>query len=81
MRKNFAGESGIEASDHANPKKTNQDLTGDNWITNPILYLVPTDIIFNYLRNTQRLRTPAKQPEKTFMKEVNPLKTDGVCSF
>ena len=61
MRENFAGESGTEASNHTNPKsKANQDLIGDNWITNPILYLAPTDIVFNYLRNTQRLRTPAK---------------------
>ena len=58
MRENFAGESGTEASDHANPKsKANQDLTGDNGITNPILYLALTDIVFNYLRNTQRLHT------------------------
>ena len=61
MREDFAGESGMEASDHANPKSTaNQDLNGDNGITNPIFYLAPTDIVFNYLRNTQRLRTPAK---------------------
>ena len=60
MREDFAGEYGMEASDHANPKKKKQDLTGDNGVTNPIMYLVPTDIVFNYLRNTQRLHTPAK---------------------
>ena len=58
MREDFAGEAGTEASDHANLKsKANQDLTGDNGVTNPILYLVPTDIVFNYLGNTQRLCT------------------------
>ena len=58
MRENFTGESGTEAYDHANPKsKANQDLVGDNGITNQILYLAPTGIIFNYPRNTQRLRT------------------------
>ena len=60
MREDFAGEAGTKASDHANPKsKANQDLTGDNGITNPILYLVPTDIVFNYLRNNKDC-TPAK---------------------
>ena len=58
MRENFAGESGTEASDHANPKsKANQDLAGDNGITNPILYLAPTEFVSNYLRNTQGLCT------------------------
>ena len=58
MRENFAGEPGTEASDHANPEsKVNQDLAGDHGITNLILYLTPTGIIFNYLRNTQRLCT------------------------
>ena len=66
MRGDFAGESGTEASDHANPKSSmNQDLTGDNGITNPILHLTPIGIVFNYLRNTQRLRTyQRKRPEK-----------------
>ena len=83
MRENFAGESGTEASDHANPKsKANQDLAGDNGITNLILYLAPTGIVFNYLRNTQRLCTYQQDDmRKTFMKEVNLLKTTGVCSF
>ena len=57
MREDFARESRTEASDHANPKsKANQDLTGDNGITNPILYLAPTKIVSNYMRNTQGLR-------------------------
>ena len=48
MRENFVGESETEASDHANPKsKANQDLAGDNRITNQILYLAPTSIVFN----------------------------------
>ena len=48
MREDFAGESGTEASDHANPKsKVNQDLTGDNGITNPILHLTLIGIVFN----------------------------------
>ena len=55
MRDKFAGESGTEAPDHANSKsKVNQDLAGDNRITNLIPYLAPTGIVFNYLRNTQR---------------------------
>ena len=58
MREDFDGESGMEASDHANPKlKANRDLAEDNRIKNQILYLTPTGIVFNYLRNTQRLRT------------------------
>ena len=61
MREDFVGESGTEASDHANPKSNmNQDLTGDNGITNPILHLTLIGIVFNYLRNTQRSRIPAK---------------------
>ena len=52
MRENFVGEFGTEASDHANPKsKVNQDLTGANGITNPILHLTLIVIVFNYLRN------------------------------
>ena len=49
MREYFTEESGIEASDHANPKiiKMNQDLTRDTEITNPILHLTPIGIIFN----------------------------------
>ena len=48
MSEDLTGESGIEASDHANPKsKMNQDLTGDNGITNPIPHLMPIGIIFN----------------------------------
>ena len=55
MREDFAGESGTKASNHANPKsKVNQDLTGDNGITNPILHFTPIGIVFNYLRNIQR---------------------------
>ena len=55
MREDFVGESGIEAYDHAIPKsKVNQDLTGDNGITNPILHLTPISIVSNYLRNMQR---------------------------
>ena len=83
MRGDFAGESGTEASDHANPKsKANQDLAGDHGITNLILYLTPTGIVFNYLRNTQRLRIYQQDDlRKTFTKEVNILKTTGACSF
>ena len=83
MRENFAGESGTKTSDHANPKsKANQDLDGDNGITNLIPYLAPTCIIFNYLRNTQKLHTYQQDDlRKTFMKEVNLLKTTGVCLF
>ena len=49
MRENFAGESGIEASDHANPKnlKINQHLTGYTGITNPIPQLTPIGTVFN----------------------------------
>ena len=55
MREDFAGESGTKAYDHANPKsKVNQDLTGDNGTTNPILHLTLIVVIFNYLRNIQR---------------------------
>ena len=58
MREDFVGESGMEASEHANPKsKVNQDLTGDNGTTNPILYLAPTGIVFNIQKIT---RIPAK---------------------
>ena len=76
MRENFTGEPGTEASDHANPKsKANQDLAGDNGITNLIMYLAPTSIVFNYLRNTQRLCTYQQDDlRKTFMKEVIFLK-------
>ena len=55
MKEDLAGGSGIEVSDHVNPKsKVNQDLTEDNGITNPILHLTPIGIVFNYLRNIQR---------------------------
>ena len=83
MREKFVGESGTEAFDHANPKsKANQDLAGDNGITNPILYLAPIGIVFNYLRNTRRLRTYQQDDlRKTFTKEVNIIKKTGVCSF
>ena len=49
MREDFAGESGIETSEQANPKnqKMNQHLTGDTGITNPILHLTPIGIVFN----------------------------------
>ena len=58
MRENFAGEPGTEASDHSSPKsKANQDLAEDNGFTNPILYLAPTDIVFNIQKIT---RIPAK---------------------
>ena len=72
MREDVVGESGTEASDHENPKsKANQDLVGDNGITNLIPYLAPIGIVFNYLRNTQRLRTYQQDDlRKTFMKEV-----------
>ena len=83
MRENFAGEYGMEASDHANLKsKANQDLVGDHGITNLILYLTPTGIVFNYLRNTQRLRIYQQDDlRKIFTKEVNILKTTRVFSF
>ena len=55
MSEDLTGESGIETSDHANPKsKMHQDLTGDNGIINPISHLTPIGIISNYLRNTRR---------------------------
>ena len=75
MREDFARESGIEASDHANPKKKmNQDLTGDTGITNPILHLMPIGIIFNIQKSCAYQR---KQPEDTFLGETKLPKITG----
>ena len=80
MREDFAGESGIGASGHANPKikKMNQDLTGDTGITNPILHLTPIGIVFNI----QKPRAyQVKRPDKTFPGETKIPKITGVHPF
>ena len=79
IREDFAGESGVEASDHANPKwKMNQDLTGDTGITNPILHLTPISIVFNIQKSHVY---QWKRLEKTFPRETKLSKITGVRPF